>query len=90
MNGADCVIPAIISPLVGRHTADAAFYWLQLDQSIASFQLTPARYRLFNSRLDAHLVPLHRGYDSLAGLQDRQAVVVNEQFDAASEACLPA
>ncbi|WP_432734465.1 chromate transporter [Ralstonia solanacearum] len=36
------------------------------------------------------LVPLHRGYDSLAGLQDRQAVVVNEQFDAASEACLPA
>jgi len=26
----------------------------------------------------------------LAGLQDRQAVVVNEQFDAASEACLPA
>ncbi|MEF2253388.1 hypothetical protein V4D00_23730, partial [Ralstonia solanacearum] len=25
------------------------------------------------------LVPLHRGYDSLAGLQDRQAVVVNEQ-----------
>ncbi|WP_331842205.1 hypothetical protein [Ralstonia solanacearum] len=37
-----------------------------------------------------YLVPLHRGYDSLAGLQDRQAVVVNEQFDAASEACLPA
>ena len=26
----------------------------------------------------------------MAGLQDRQAVVVNEQFDAASEACLPA
>ncbi len=55
MNGADCVVPAIISPLVGRHAADAAFYWLQLDQSVASFQLTPARYRLFNSRLDAHL-----------------------------------
>ncbi|MET2526214.1 HEAT repeat domain-containing protein [Ralstonia pseudosolanacearum] len=55
MNGPDCVIPAIISPLVGRHAADAAFYWLQLDQSVASFQLTPARYQLFNSRLDAHL-----------------------------------
>ncbi|MEF9406878.1 MULTISPECIES: DUF746 domain-containing protein, partial [Ralstonia solanacearum species complex] len=45
--------------------------------------------REFRERCD-QLVPLHRGYDSLAGLQDRQAVVVNEQFDAASEACLPA
>jgi len=36
------------------------------------------------------LVPLPRGYDSLTGLQGRQAIVVNEQFDAASDACLPA
>ena len=55
MNGSDCVIPAIIPPLVSRHAADAAFYWLQLDQSVGSFQLTPTRLRLFNSRLDAHL-----------------------------------
>ncbi len=36
------------------------------------------------------LVPPHGGHDSLAGLQDRQAVVVNEQFDGASDACFPA
>ncbi len=51
----DFVIPAIIPPLIGRHAADAAFYWLQLDQSVGSFQLTPTRLRLFNSRLEAHL-----------------------------------
>jgi uncharacterized protein (TIGR02270 family) len=45
----------VIPALIARHASDAAFYWMQLDQSAASFRLTPARYRQFNERLDAHL-----------------------------------
>ncbi|MGC5910619.1 HEAT repeat domain-containing protein [Ralstonia solanacearum] len=82
MNGAHCVIPAIISPLVGRHAADAAFYWLQLDQSVASFQLTLARYRLFNSRLDAHLEGL-----AIAGAEGvRPAFAALERWKKSGEA----
>ena len=45
----------VIAPLVARHASDAAFYWMRLDQSVTTFHLTLAHYRLFNSRLDAHL-----------------------------------
>ena len=41
--------------LLSRAMQDAAFYWMRLDQSVATFHLTLAHYRLFNSRLDAHL-----------------------------------
>lgn len=49
------MIPAIIEPLIAGHATDAAFYWLQIDQSISSFHLRPVRLRLFSNRLDAHL-----------------------------------
>ncbi|AXW62444.1 hypothetical protein CJO94_11440 [Ralstonia solanacearum] len=46
---------SVIAPLVARHASDAAFYWMRLDQSVATFHFTLAHYRQFNSRLDAHL-----------------------------------
>ena len=49
------MIPAIIEPLIAGHATDAAFYWLQIDQSISSFHLRPVRLRLFSNRLEAHL-----------------------------------
>jgi uncharacterized protein (TIGR02270 family) len=49
------MIPAIITPLILRHVTDAAFYWLQLDQSETAFRLPFERVMLFNERLEAHL-----------------------------------
>jgi uncharacterized protein (TIGR02270 family) len=49
------MIPAIITPLILRHITDAAFYWLQLDQSETAFRLPYDRVVLFNERLEAHL-----------------------------------
>ncbi|MCU7850390.1 MAG: HEAT repeat domain-containing protein [Candidatus Thiodiazotropha sp. (ex Lucinoma kastoroae)] len=49
------MLTATITPLVMRHVTDAAFYWLQLDQSETAFRLPFERVMLFNERLDAHL-----------------------------------
>ena len=49
------MIPAIITPLILRHLTDAAFYWLQLDQSETAFRLPFDRVALFNERIEAHL-----------------------------------
>jgi uncharacterized protein (TIGR02270 family) len=49
------MLPVTITPLIQRHITDAAFYWLQLDQSETAFRLPFERVALFNERLEAHL-----------------------------------
>lgn len=49
------MLPLTITPLAMRHLTDAAFYWLQLDQSETAFRLPFDRVALFNERIEAHL-----------------------------------
>jgi hypothetical protein len=55
LNSAAGVIPAYIAPLVRRHVEDAAFYWLQLDGSLAAVQLNASHAKHFSGLLAAHL-----------------------------------
>ena len=48
----------VIMPLVMRHAQDAAFYWSQLDGSLASTTLGFERYAHFDRQLSAHLFGL--------------------------------
>ncbi|MET0026286.1 MAG: hypothetical protein ABW101_01510 [Candidatus Thiodiazotropha sp.] len=49
------MLPATITPLILRHITDAAFYWLQIDQSETAYRLPFDRVMLSNERLEAHL-----------------------------------
>ncbi|MGJ7724384.1 hypothetical protein ACSF7A_22845 [Escherichia coli] len=87
----------VIQPIIRQHAANAAFYWLQKEESRFSPLVKSADLRQFNQYIDANLEGLHVAGDdgweeSYAGTEtlalSGRSVCLRFSGESVSESCL--